>query len=245
MGGLFEAILTGQFFVGGVRQYPVMSDTPNDSSGDGSQGEQPEGGQPPGGQSPQGQATGGQGTQPPGGAQPQRQPPQGNYQTGPSIGDIFSRADTLDQIKLGVVLYAIAGFGIGLGMFGLGSAFTSGSVTSITGAMAIFGTIGAPMAISAVLALLVGRAVNEELTDIPENLVFATAAVTTAIGTIVTYFLAIVLLGLGTGSINFDNLVLPIILAAIGSAVIAVGTIWADENLLAPSGAPPQGRQQY
>ncbi|MEF8785412.1 MAG: hypothetical protein V5A45_05725 [Haloarculaceae archaeon] len=238
-----------------------MSDTPNDSSDDGSQGEQPQDGQPPGGRVPQEQATGGQRGQPQGqpaggqvpqggrqdGTQPQGQPPQGNYQAGPSVTDIFSRTDTLDQIKLGVVLYAIVGFGIGLGMFGLGSAFTDGggNLTSLTGGIAILGTIGAPMAVSGVLALLVGRAISEELTDVPENLVFATAAVTTAAGTIVTYLLAIILLGIGTGSINFDNLLLPIILAAIGSAVIAAGTIWADENLLTPSGAPPQGRQQY
>jgi len=251
-----------------------MSDTPNDESGDSNQGEQPDGSQ--GGQSaggrggqPQGQAGGQpaqgqpqagapqgqpQGQRPQGQA-PQGQAPQGQAQrapvnTGPSIGDIFSRKDTLDQIKLGVVMYAIVGFGLGLPMFGLGSAFTSGSGGSVAASLgagfAILGTIGAPLAVSAVLALLIGRSIGDELDDVMDNLVFATAGVTTAAGTIVAYFIAIIMLGLGTGNISFNNLILPIILGAIGSAVIAAGRIWAEENLLGPSGAPPQqGGQQY
>ena len=254
-----------------------MSDTPNDESGDSNQGEQPQGGQgghsaggqggqPQGGQSggqpgqgqprggaPQGQPQG----QPQGGAQPQGQPaqgqaPQGQAQrapvnTGPSVGDIFSRKYTLDQIKLGVVMYAIVGFGIGLGMFGIGNAFTGSSgLAGIAGGFAVLGTIGAPIAVSSALAFIIGRNIGEELEDVMDNLVFATAGVTTAAGTVVTYFLAIIMLGLGTGNISFNNLILPIVLGALGSAVIAVGAIWTEKNLLGPSGAPPQqGRQQY
>lgn len=228
------------------------------------QGGQPQGGRPQGGQPAQGQPQGGQpqGGQPQGqpaqgqapqdGAQPQGQPAQGQAQrapvnTGPSVSDIFSRNDTLDQIKLGVVMYAIVGFGVGLPMFGLGSAFTSGGgLSSISGAFAVLGTIGAPLAVSAALALLVGRNIGEELDDVMDNLVFATAGVTTAAGTIIAYFIAIIMLGLGTGTISFDNLILPIVLGAIGSAIIAAGSIWAEENLLGPSGVPPQqGQQQY
>lgn len=211
-------------------------------------GQPPQGGQPAQGQPPQDQPA-------QGGAQPQGQAPQGQAQrapvnTGPSIGDIFSRNDTLDQIKLGVVMYALVGFGLGLPMFGIGSAFTSGSggslSSSIGAGFAVLGTIAAPFAISSVLALLVGRSIGDELDDVMDNLVFATAGVTTAAGTIVAYFIAIIMLGLGTGNISFNNLILPIILGAIGSAIIAAGSIWAEENLLGPSGAPPQqGRQQY
>lgn len=225
---------------------------PQSGQPQGGQGGQPQGGQPQGGQPPQGQAQGGaqpQGQVPQGG--PQGQPGQGQQRapvnTGPSVGDIFSRKDTLDQIKLGVVMYAIVGFGLGLPMFALGSSFTSGSgLSSAIGAVAILGTIGAPLAASGVLALLIGRNIGDELDDVMDNLVFATAGVTTAAGTIATYFIAIIMLGLGTGNISFNNLILPIILGAIGSAIIAVGSIWAQENLLGPSGAPPQqGRQQY
>jgi hypothetical protein len=144
-------------------------------------------------------------------------------------------------------MYAIVGFGLGLPMFGIGSAFTGSSgAQAIAGGFAVLGTIGAPLAVSAALALLIGRNIGEELDDVMDNLVFATAGVTTAVGTIVTYFITIIMLGLGTGSISFNNLILPIILGAIGSAVIAAGTLWAEENLLGPSGVPPQqGQQQY
>ncbi|WP_340102060.1 hypothetical protein [Salinibaculum salinum] len=244
-----------------------MSDTPNESSGDGSQGEQPQDGQPPGGQVPQEQATGGQRGQPRGGAQPQGQPaggqvpqggrqdgaqpqgqpPQGNYQTGPSVSDIFSRTDTLDQIKFGVVLYAIVGFGIGLGLFGVGSAFSGGSglAAQLGASFAVVASVGVPIAATAVLAFFVGREINDELGDLQDNLVFATAGVTAFAGSVVAFLLSWILFGLGTGSINFGDFLLPIILTGIGAAVIAAGTIWADENLLTPSGAPPQGRQQY
>lgn len=260
---------TGQFFVGGVRQYPVMSDTPNNNSGDGSQGEPPQGGQPStaeghgtqaqdnqpqsgqaaGGQPVQGQAPQGQ---PQGGVQPQGQPaqgqaPQGNYQTGPTVSDIFSRNDTLDQIKLGVVMYALVGFGIGLGMFAIGNSLSGGSgfAATLGSGLAVIGTIGVPIAVSAVLALLLGREIGDELSDLQDNLVYATAGVTALAGSIVAFLLSWIMLGLGTGSITFDGLLVPVILAGIGAAIIAVGTIWTEENFLGPSGAPPQGRQQY
>lgn len=250
-----------------------MSDTPNDESGDSNQGEQPDGSQ--GGQSaggrggqPQGQAGGQpaqgqpqagapqgqpQGQRPQGQA-PQGQAPQGQAQrapvnTGPSIGDIFSRKDTLDQIKLGVVMYAIVGFGLGLGLFGIGSAYSSIAGGSFTGQFAqavAASTLGAPFVLSAVLGFILSEQISDELEDVATNLVLATTGVTALAGTLVVVILDIIMIGIGTGSISFNNLILPMVLAAIGSAIIAAGRIWAEENLLGPSGAPPQqGGQQY
>jgi hypothetical protein len=168
--------------------------------------------------------------------------------TGPSVGDIFSRTDTLDQIKLGVVMYAIVGFGVGLALFGIGNAFSGGSglAGAFTSGIAIFGSIGAPLAINPLLAYFIGGEIGDELTDVEDTLVFATAGVTALAGSIVAFFLSWVMLGLGAGAVSFNNLILPIILSGIGAAIIAVGRIWAEENLLGPSGVPPQqGRQQY
>jgi hypothetical protein len=224
---------------------------PGGQAPSGQAGGQPPQGQPQSGQPAQGQAPQGQPAQ--GGAQPQGQAPQGQAQrapvdTGPSVGDIFSRNDTLDQIKLGVVMYAIVGFGLGLGLFGIGNAFSGGSGTAAAFAsgLAIFGSIGAPLAIGPLLAYFIGGEIGNELADVEDNLVFATAGVTALGGSIVAFFLSWIMLGLGAGSVSFNNIILPIILSGIGAAIVAVGRIWAEENLLGPSGAPPQqGRQQY
>lgn len=227
-----------------------MSNTPNDGSGNGDQSNQPRGGQPPDGQARDGQSTRNppQDGRVPGGQPPQGQQQRAPVQTGPSVSDIFSRDDTLDQIKLGVAMYALVGVGVGLGMFGIGSAFSgqSGSLGSALGAaFATAGTIGVPISVSAILAMLLGREIGDELSDLDDNMVFATAGVTALAGSIVTFLISWLLLGLGTGTISFGDLILPIILAGLGAAIIAAGTIWIEENLLEPSGAPSQGRQQY
>jgi hypothetical protein len=145
-------------------------------------------------------------------------------------------------------MYAIVGFGVGLGMFGIGSAFSnaSGAASAFASGIAVFGSIGAPLAINSLLAYFIGGEIGDELADIEDNLVFATAGVTALAGSIIAFFLSWIMLGLGAGSVSFNNLILPIILSGIGAAIIAAGRIWVDENLLAPSGVPPQqGRQQY
>jgi predicted NBD/HSP70 family sugar kinase len=145
------------------------------------------------------------------------------------------------------VLYAIVGFGLGLGLFGVGSVFSSGSglAAQLGASFAIVASVGVPIAVTAVFAFFVGREINDELSDLQDNLVFATAGVTAFAGSVVAFLLSWILFGIGVGSVSFGDFLLPIILTGIGAAVIAVGTIWADENLLAPSGVPPQDRQQY
>lgn len=100
-----------------------MSETPNEEQGDGSQSGQPEGGQPQGVQQQNGQPQGGhgqpQGRQaPPQGGQPQGQP--APAQTGPSVGDIFSRPDTMTEIKVGIAVFAMIGAGLGIGVLLIG-----------------------------------------------------------------------------------------------------------------------------
>jgi hypothetical protein len=168
--------------------------------------------------------------------------------TGPGIGDIFSRNDTLDEIKFGVALYALVGFGIGLPMFALGSAAGgSQGLQGLGAAIAAAGSVGAPIAVSAVLGLLLGDRIGEELSEIPDNLVLATAGVVGVAGGIITFLISWVMLGIGAGSVSFNNFILPLVLTAIGAAIIAVGRIWIEENLIGqsvPAQQPPQ-QQQY
>lgn len=231
-----------------------MSDTPNDSSGDGTQGEQPEDGQPPGGQAPRGQATGGQGAQPQGqppagqapqgGAQPQGQPPQANYQTGPSITDIFNRPTTMGEMKTGVAIFAIIGFGLGLGVMLTGSLSTTGQVFA---ALALLGSFSLAAPIAGLLALRQADALEDQ----PDNFKYATAAVTGFAGSLVMYIIVFVFALIGLPSSNgstisgaapeLGDVFVPIIVIALGAAVTAAGVLWALDNLRVGNASPAHG----
>lgn len=235
-----------------------MSERPDNNGGAGGSGgqdQQPAGGQPQGGQ-PQGQQGGGQpqGGQPQGGqpqgGQPQGQPqggqPQGGYQqggaaapTGPSVGDIFSRQDTMAEIKQGVVWFALVGAGVGVAVFLNGILADTTDPGYFVALMVYLGSFAFPP----LIGLLVASRQSDTLTAPPENLRYATAGATGAAGGIVfiliTTILAVIGLdsGSGGGSGNFfsapgfGDIILPMILIAIGAAVTAAGFLYVEDNL--------------
>ena len=247
-----------------------MSGDQSDSEEDSADGQPSEGdaGEPPqqeGGDDqsqPQGQPRG-VGGQPQGAAgqpqgQPQGQPaaqqPQGGYQqggprqpvkTGPSVGDIFSRPDTKDEIVSGVVVYAMVGLGIFLAAFlvPLG-ANVFYMATMLAGALALGPTLA---------VILAGRQ-DEELSDVPDTLVYANVAVTALAGTLAFGFLAAIGGAIGDsvgssavatgGGFAPGDYILAAILVSIAAAVAAAAVVALNRTVLADSPAPQGGQPQ-
>jgi hypothetical protein len=221
------------------------------------------GGQPQG--QPQGQPAQGGAAGAPGGAaggqpqgqqqgQPAAQQPQGGYQqgggrqpvqTGPSVGDIFSRPDTKDEIISGVVIYAMVGLGIFLAAFlvPLG-ANVFYMATMLAGALALGPT----------LAVILADRQDEELADVPDNLVYANVAVTALAGTLVFGFLGAFGGAIGNsvgtsgiaaaGSFGAGDYILAAILVSIAAAVAAVVVVALNRTVLADSPTPQGGQPQ-
>ncbi|WP_159900717.1 hypothetical protein [Salinirussus salinus] len=252
-----------------------MSGDQSDSEEDSADGQPPEGeaGEPPqqeggAGQSqPQGQPPGA-GGQPQGGAggQPQGQPaaqqPQGGYQqggarqpvqTGPSVGDIFSRLDTKNEMKVGIAAFTL--IGVGAGLVTILSGLTSqGGLGFGFGVLIAVGSL----AVTPALGGLFGLRQSDNLDDTPDTLAYATAAVTGAAGTVLLGIIVVIAsaiaAGGGGGGGGAGQLFLALIFAAIGSAVAGAGTAWGARNLPSDgqgmtqppqgAGAPPQGPPQ-
>lgn len=223
-------------------------DQPGQGQGGGQHGGQPQGGQPQGGQPAGGQPAGGQ----PAGGQPQGQyqgggAPAGGYQTGPGMGDIFSIPETKNEIKVGVVLnvllsigFALAALGASTLPFGGGGVGIGATAVGVTGAMAVAPVVGVVLAIRHV----------EELSDQPDNLLMGTAGVNGFAGGLLLMFLSFIFSfliagGGGLGQVLVDILIMQFI-AAIGVAVVAVGTVWIVQNFVpgpSQAQAPPQQGQ--
>lgn len=171
---------------------------------------------------------------------------QQTVQTGPSIGDIFNRQDTMREIKGGVVLFAVLGVGIGLGMFGITNS-VSGGAGGFAGALSLFSLVAIPIVVGVVGALVVSLRQNEELGGVANNLVYGTVGVTAFVGTVVTFVIAWILAGVGGGGVSFDGVFGPMILGALGAAVTGAGTVWTHRGYLADTGGqhrPTEGYQQ-
>lgn len=203
------------------------------------QGSQPQGGQPQGGQPPSGQPQGGQpqGGQPQGQyQQPQGPPPGQAYQTGPGVGDIFNRPTTMNEIKLGIVVFAAVSLGLGLSGFGLSLASNPGGGVSPFGASVLI-LLGA-IVLSPLLASILALRIADQLDDEPQNMVLSTAATVGFGGTIVAWFIAIIFVLLSTsgpGGVDFVQLLLGMILEGIGVAVAGVVAAWATLNFRTPA----------
>ena len=224
-----------------------MSDEPGDRSGEGGQGGgngpagggQPAGGPPQGAGAPQGQ-------------------PAGGYQRGPGVGDIFSMPETMDEIKLGVGLYTAIGLGVAVAAILM--SLLQGVGGAVIGGILLIGSMALGPGIGAILALRQ----DEELEDQPDNIVYANAGATTAIGTIVLGIIGGIGVtvggqlaspgmggggmggGMSVGTSGIGNLILPLILIGISAAVTAVFTIWLVRSLLAPNPVPAgQGAPQH
>lgn len=205
-----------------------MSNDPNDTQGGSGQ---------PGGSQPQGGAGG-----PQGGGQPPRQ-----YDTGPGVGDIFNRPETKAELKIGSVFYAMVA--IGLGIAALGSSLISGGTGGV-GGLALSGAaaIGIALLLGPIIALVVGVRQADALSDQPGNLLYANAAVTAFVGTIVVYVIGLIIMlvtatGPATPNLGqvISNTIGPIIVAGIGSGVTAAGAAWAVTSIVpGPSQPQPQ-----
>lgn len=207
---------------------------------------QPAGGQQPpqGGQQPASNA-GAQGQGPPG------QPPQGQYQTGPSIGDIFNRADTKTEIKIGTILFTLVT--IGFGVTGFGAAISSGGGGVGTGS-SLGGIAGGAASMIVLLfvpivALVIGLRQADVLTGVPANLVYANAAATSFLGTLATFVVGLVffLIGGAGGAIGdmIGAMIGPVIFAGLGAAIVAAGSVWVKLNIHhVPVGSQAHGEQQ-
>lgn len=192
---------------------------------------------------------------PPQGGQPPGQQPQGGYQqggarqpvqTGPSVGDIFSRPDTKEGIISGVVLYAM--FGVGLFV----AAFLIPLATSVfTMSLMLFGAL----ALGPLLAVVLAERQDEALDSVPDALVYATAAVTAIGGTMAYGIIAAVggaigdSVGSGGGGVitagfSPGDYILGAILVAIAGAVAAVALVALNRTVLADSPAPRGGQRQ-
>jgi len=217
-----------------------MADTPGDEAEEHAQGgaNQP-GRQVQGAGGPQGQAPGG-------------------YQRGPSVGDIFSMPDTMDEMKLGVGIFTAIGVGVAIAAI-LMSLF-QGAGGAVIGGILLIGS----MALGPGIGALLGLRQDDELEDQPDTIVSANAGVTTAIGTIVLGLVGAIgvtvggqlamggaggggfgggMSGVGTGGLG--NLILPLLLIGISAGVTAALTVWIVRSLLAPNPVPPaQGAHQ-
>ncbi len=223
---------------------------------------------------PQGQPHQGGAASPPGGTaggqpqgQPQGQPPaqqpQGSYQqggarqpvqTGPSVGDIFSRLETLNEMKVGIAAFTLIGVGAGLVTILSGLSAGGGSVFGF-GVLIAIGSL----AVTPALGGLFGLRQSDNLEDTPDTLTYATAAVTGAAGTVLLGIIVVIAAVIaapvgGGGGGGAGQLFLALIFAAIGAAVAGAGTAWGARNLPSDgrgpagppqrAGAPPQGSPQ-
>ena len=252
---------------GGTDQPPEASENPggDEEHGEpGGGGPEPGQGQPQPGNGPQGgpqgqpggqpQAQGGpQGQgQPPGGPGPQgaQGGPQGGYQqggrrqpvqTGPSVGDIFSRPDTKEEIVSGVVLYAMLGVGLFVAAFLIPLA-----ANVFTMSFMLFGAL----ALGPLLAVILADRQDEALESVPDTLVYATSAVTALGGTVAYGIIAAIggaigdSIGSGGGaglvSAGFSpgDYIIGAILVAIAGAVAAAGLVALNRTVLAENPAP-------
>jgi len=181
------------------------------------QGSQPQGG--PSGGGPRGSARGqgaGPGAQPGGQYQGTRQP----VQRRPTLGDIFSMPETMDQLKVGVATYLAIGVGLFLAavLAALVNAGVTGSVVS--------GSLGLAPVVAALLALRQ----REHITEATAEQRHATGGVTAAVGTLAMGILA----GLGgtianslaspfsAVALGLGDLVVPLFVVTVAAAATAV-----------------------
>lgn len=164
--------------------------------------------------------------------EPQETYQQQPAQTGPSVSDIFSRQDTIAEMREGLILMALLGVGIGLGMFGVtNSVSTSGGAgTGFAAAISVISLLPLPLAVGVIGTMFLAKQQNEALAAVPSKLVYATIGATGFGGTVVLFFIAWFFTGIGTGNVSFDGVLGPMLFGALGAGIAGAGIVWADRR---------------
>ncbi|WP_254861809.1 hypothetical protein [Halovivax gelatinilyticus] len=142
------------------------------------------------------------------------------------MGDIFNREDTKNELKIGVVFFALAGLGVGLGVF------LAEALESDFAEMAFY-ILAAGFTLPVLVAIVTAQRQASELSELPDNLVLGTAGVTAIAGTLVMGLLLWLF-----GEMAFDNfgdlgdIILPLVGLGIGAGAAAAGMVWVMRNLI-------------
>ena len=140
----------------------------------------------------------------------------------PGMGDIFNRDDTKDEVKIGVVLFALVGVGLGVGVL-LADVFED---------FMFFESLFHAIILAPLIAVLVGQRTSERLEDVPDNLAFGTAGITALAGTVVFGLLVWLFAEIIEDGGDLGDMLLPVIGVGIGAAIAAVGMVWVSRNLI-------------
>ena len=139
----------------------------------------------------------------------------------PGMGDIFNREDTKGELKAGVALFAITGLGIGLGLF-LIDILDDDVLFAVSGGI----MVTAPLMLAPVLASLVAIRANDALDELPDNLVFGTAAISALVGTLVMGLLVWLFVEIAfDGTPDIGDVFMGWLGAGIGAAIAAVALV--------------------
>jgi len=154
----------------------------------------------------------------------QQPPPQHQYRE-PGIGDIFSRNDTKYELKFGIALYAVVGFGVGVIML-LDEVL--GSQTTLFPLVLVWEMSAA---IAVIMTVFITQEQSSVLDDVPNKLTYATAAVTAAVGTLALLFVSWLFQELTIETVGFGDVIGSWIAVLVGVVIIAVGTVAIARNV--------------
>lgn len=162
------------------------------------------------------------------------------------VGDVFSKPATMAELKRGLVLFGSIGVGLGLvllvpiGQLSGGGSGGLGSGPSIGGGLgaglAVLGLLGASLAIGPAVGGLFGLHAGGNLRGEPRNQTYATAALGALLGGLVLGG-TVLLFAAVAGSGGLDAFLVPLVLAAVGAALAALGGSFAAVAF----GGPPPG----
>jgi hypothetical protein len=142
----------------------------------------------------------------------------------------------MNEIKLGVVVFAAVSLGLGITGFGFSLASGAGGRVSPFGASVLI-LLGA-IVLSPLLASILALRIADQLDDEPQNMILATAATVGFAGTVLAWFIAFIFVVLSTsgpGGIDFAQVLLGMIFEGIGVAIAGVVAAWAALNFRTPA----------
>ncbi len=159
---------------------------------------------------------------------------------GPSPGDIFSLPETLAQIKATALVYVVVAIGYAVIAAGIGTFGGGGAGGLAVGATVLISLV--LVVISPVLAVLHGYRHTALLSELPDNVLYATTATANAVG-VLALFVVAAIFAFAAASPSSDvgraigDSVVPVIVVMIGVAIISAGTAWATRSMTPGSGS--------